>query len=309
MRGMSVGVLLSTCRFKPWSSRILLLAGATSLLGCGGSWEVKKTGVARQPAGTVQVVTVERAEGRRSPWIKTFGHLDLGVFKESAGSRHNTAFAPGRVETSPGTMRVGVVLPENVRVYYPEVEFTAAAGRRYWLTWMCVPYPIVAIVDAGSTRIVATDSYCPECAQLNGRPLTSESECLEFMHPPWMSPDEDKHWLPWYLEWIAQTYRNLCAAAEAGVGAAASRLGELYLSGIYGAPKDRVRSYVWYRVAADAGHEQSGKMLEAMRRDGLLSTEKLADARRLSAQWHPGQCERELLGATESRYELRVGAQ
>ena len=175
----------------------LLLAGSLTLLGCGGSWVVKDPGAAQPQAGYAPVVTIERAEARSSPRIKTFEHLDLGISKESAGSRKNTAWARSRVESSPGTMRIGVVLPDHVRTYYPEVEFTATTGGSHLVTWLCVPYPIVAIVNTESSQIIATDSYSPECTKLHGEALSSDSECvLPSVHPPWMSPDERWHWLP-----------------------------------------------------------------------------------------------------------------
>lgn len=142
-------------------------------------------------------VFVERAESRRSPKIKIFEHLDRGVIRKSGGSRWNVVSAAKMVITPPGRIKIGVVYPgwlpryfsekgpemKNVpefskdERYYPEVEFTASASRRYWVTWICVDYPQVAIADADTLQIIAIDSICPDCDVYLGQPLSKENEC------------------------------------------------------------------------------------------------------------------------------------
>jgi hypothetical protein len=276
------------------------------LVACGGTWKIQKRATYPQNEISIdKIAIIERQEDRRSPKIKTFKHVESGISKESAGSRHNDAYAVNRVETPPGNVEIGVVFPWNHRIYYPEVKFKAAPGRKYSLTWICIPYPFVAIIDAATSNIVALDSYCPDCKGLIGATLLPSTECLRYLQPPWMEPDEKSKWLPWLFEYTTQMYRNLCYAADHGLTSARMRLGLLYSLGIYGATEDPVLAYVWYRLAADSGDEQAIKYAESLK-ENRLSAIQLEKAQHMLSNWQIGQCEEQFLGSSKQKYKLQI---
>jgi len=262
-------------------------------LACGGTWDLRsEVSDSKADIKDSQMATIEQHPTRHSPKIKTFRHFDLGIYKESAGSRHNDAYAQRRVRTPPGEIQIGVTFPGIPRIYYPEIEFTAASKHNYFLTWVCIPYPFLAVADSQSETIVAMDSYCPDCNGLIGRPLSPRTECSKQFYPPWMKSEEKKNtglWrLLWSMELNMQRYRNLCFAAEHGVTAAMMRMGDLYSKGIYGVKKDPERAYIWHRLATEAGDAEA---------------------------WQSGQCVKDLqdmsdsfseFGGSQPKYKLEV---
>ena len=76
----------------------------------------------------------------------------------------------------------------------------------------------------------------------------------------------------------AKWYRK---ASEKGVADAQYRLGLLYTEGT-GVPKDPEYAYGWYSVAAHLGNNKAIAALESSQKQ--LSSEELAEARKLSAQ-------------------------
>lgn len=134
-----------------------------------------------------QIVVIERLQGRPSPKIKIFRHLDLNIYKRAAGSSWNDAYGRTRVLTLPGKIEIGVVtgaerFSDSLGEISPSVVFTAEAGRTYWVTWLCnvetgdnIHWRSLAIVDADSTKIIASDYFPSD--QVIGQPLTSSMKC------------------------------------------------------------------------------------------------------------------------------------
>jgi len=185
-----------------------------SIYSC--TWTFTDQAISHDNNASKKTVLIERLQGRRGPRIQNFYHIDLDIYKEYDSRPGNDALAPTYVKTAPGKVHIGVTLP-HVDIYYPEVDFTVAPGHNYWITWICLPYPYVAIVDAESSSIVALDSYCPDCDKFIGAELLPSTECLKYMQPYWIKPDKDKRWREWFSEYENQLYRNLCYAAEHGV--------------------------------------------------------------------------------------------
>jgi hypothetical protein len=285
------------------------------LVACGGTWDLRSdVSASKADITDSQMAIVEQHPTRRSPKIKTFRHFDLGIYKESAGSRHNDAYARSRVQTPPGIIQIGTTFPGFPRIYYPEIEFTADPKHTYYLTWACIPYPFLAIADAQSETIVAMDSYCPDCNGLVGRPLSPRTECSNRFQPPWMKPKEKPDVLLWPVELDMQRYRNLCYAAEHGIIAAMMRMGELYWIGMYGVKEDPVRAYIWYRLAKDTGDAEAIRKVKNLK-NNALSANQLQQAERLFQAWQAGQCEKDLqtmsdyfseFGGSEPKYKLEV---
>jgi len=288
-----------------------VLLVATSLLSaCAGSWVIESAGTGAVSNGT-QPAVIETLQTRRSPGIKTFTHYDLGISRESPGSRHNDSYAARQVQTPPGKVAIGVVFPQGKRVYYPEVEFDAVSGHRYQITWMCLPFPYVVVIDAGSGEIVAVDSYCPDCNGLVGSALLPDSECLSRMQPRWLEPDNttsrNSEWFSWAQESLYQNYRDLCFAAEHGLSAAMMNLAFEYEHGFGAIQKDLVRAYVWYRLAVDSGFVQAIADLERIERMPL-SQEQLREAEHLLKAQAPGWCVKDIafLRSHEPLYDVQI---
>ena len=290
--------------FKINLLKVLLLVTTSALMvSCGLTWRVLELPEA-QAAGLPQdhIAIIESQPGRKSPGIKTFKHAELGIELESAGHRDNDAYARARVETPPGNIQIGVVFPHNIRTYYPVVEFAVEPGHRYFLTWICIPYPFAAITDADSSTVVALDAFCPNCDGMIGRTVTSASECLRYSQPPWMKPDEKAHWLPWAIEYKAQIMRNLCYAADNGNTDARMRLAELSFFGSYRNP---VQAHLWYNLVASSddirAKEAQGK-LERLQ----MTPVQLQQAKELFDAWEQGKCSAYWLGeASQKKYEIR----
>ena len=283
---------------------------ATSFLAaCAGSWVIDDGATGAESAAT-QPAVIERLQTRRSPGIKTFMHYDLGISREAPGSRHNDSYAADQVRTPPGRIRIGVVFPNASRVYYPEVEIDAVAGRQYQLTWLCIPFPYVALIDAASGEIAAIDAYCPDCDGLIGTDLLPDSACLSRMQSKWLAPDATSwgtsKWLSWSQEMLFQNYRDLCFAAEHGLTTAMMNLAFEYEHGFSVIEKDLVRAYAWYRLAVNSGHAPAIADVERIERT-QLSSQQRDEAERLLNARAPGQCVKEIgfLRSHEPRYKVR----
>jgi len=91
------------------------------------------------------------------------------------------------------------------------------------------------------------------------------------------------------------TLRELCRSADKDNTEAQYRLGLLYEMGSGTVvPKDPVKAYMWYRLAASRGDytmasEQAGRLQEKQ------TAEQIAHAEYLIQEWKPGQCEQELI--------------
>ncbi|HYQ73132.1 MAG TPA: tetratricopeptide repeat protein, partial [Gammaproteobacteria bacterium] len=86
----------------------------------------------------------------------------------------------------------------------------------------------------------------------------------------------------------------LCRSADKENTKAQFRLGLLYEMGSEDVPKDPVKAYMWYRLAASRGDYMMAS--EQVRRlHEKQTTEQLSHAEYLIQEWSPGQCEQELL--------------
>ena len=96
------------------------------------------------------------------------------------------------------------------------------------------------------------------------------------------------------------TLRRLCRSADKDNTEAQYRLGLLYEMGSGTVPKDPVKAYMWYRLAASRGEdtmasEQAGRLHEKQ------TAEQIAHAEYLIQEWKPGQCEQELLYVNKNK--------
>jgi len=287
------------------------IVAASLLTACAGSWVIESAG---NGAGNKdnEPAVIESLQTRQSPRIKTFIHDDLGISRESPGSRYNDSYSVSQVRTPPGRVKIGMVMPQGKRVYYPEVEFDAVSGHRYQITWMCIPFPYAALIDAGSGEIVAVDSYCPDCDALIGSALLPDSECLSHMQPRWLEPDNPSFgkskWFSWSQETLHQNYRDLCLAAEHGLSDAMMNLAFEYEHGFGVIQEDLVRAYVWYRLAVMSGFSQAVADAERIEKT-KLSTDGRAEAERLLNSQSPGWCAKDIgfLRSHKPRYKVRIG--
>ena len=279
-----------------WTSTIrnlpTLIVAMILLAACSGSWVILDVGTNAANEDT-QPALIERLQTRQSPGIKTFRHYDLDISRESPGSRFNDSYTVDEIRTPPGKIKIGVVFPRGGRGYNPEVELDVASAHRYQLTWICIPFPYVAVIDANSENIIAVDSYCPGCDRLIGSPLRPDTECLSHSQPPWMEPDNTSPgrspWASWHEESTYQRYRDLCYAAEHGLLAAMMDLAFEFEHGFSLIRKDIVRAYVWYQRAAKSGYEQAIEYVNWME-STQLSSEELEKAQGLLGSQSLGQC-------------------
>jgi len=274
-------------------------------VGCGGTWDLRSDiNPSKVDITDSNMAIIEMHPTRRSPKIQTFRHLDLGIYKETAGSGHNETFARNRVITPPGKIQI-VVNVHRLWIYFPEIEFTASSKHKYFITWVCNPYPFLSIADAQTDMVVAMETFCPDCNGLIGQPLKSSTECSTStmnqssgdFHPLQMKPKDMLDISKWNVEIIQQQYKNLCYAAEHGNTTAMMRLGFHYRLGSGGRKsglnKDPARAYIWYRFAEDAGDVNAAWYATSIKEQSL-STTQAKQAEQLLAAWQPGQCEKDL---------------
>ena len=287
--------------------RIMFVSCCSLLLAAcgGGAWEVLKNSESYDEIRDDTAAIIERHPDRNSPGIKTFQHMGLAVQKESAGSRWNDLYARDRVITHPGAVRIGVVLDTN-GLYYPELEFVAESEHKYFITWVCIPYPFVAAVDAQSGKYVGIDSYCAECDNLIGTVLDERSQCQKPRRPAWIKPDPQRYFLPWTAERIAYMYKSLCDVAGQGVVSAQSNLGQYYSLGLYGYPKDMARAYYWYQLAASAGDSESMKVIKSWKDSKALSSKDIEEANRMVKDHAVGQCKEQIIAGYKPKYDLEI---
>jgi len=179
------------------------------LWGCTQTWKFQEDDFnTKQKTLDKDVVVIERMEGRWSPRIKVFKHMDLNIYKKqggrqnekldlvSPGSLHEHDWqTPTHVETPPGKIKLGVILNWGGNVTYSYVKFNALSGHKYLLTWVCIPYPFIAVVDEKTSKIVAIDLGCSNCDWLIGTKISKDTECLyerTIPRPSWGKVDREK---------------------------------------------------------------------------------------------------------------------
>lgn len=277
----------------------ILLFVLFSILACGRTWQVPDAN-----RSDVDSATIVSFDSWQSPEIKTFEHIDSGFFKMSAGRRSNPAYAADRVETPPGKVKVGVVSRSGS--YHPTVAFNALPSKTYLLTWICIPYPFLAVLDAESHRLLALDSYYLESEALLGESVNESNQCLGYnLHPPWM---DIKWWSfetiasDWQKEKYDQSVRILCDAADQGNPDARFRVASILM---YEQPHDPILGYVWLRLAADAGEEKAAAMADYMQKNELSPQNQETTLVQLKA-WGPGQCVQYFIGTSKQQYPIQI---
>lgn len=160
----------------------LFLKSFISIIGilffsaCSSTWNFQKDGL---NTSNNEMVVIEQMEGRWSPKIKIFKHLDLNIYKKEGGvqTRWLDTYTPTRVETPPGKIILGSILHSRGSNSYSYVKFNAEKNHKYLLTWICIPHPFIAVIDERSSRIVAVDAGCQNCNWLLGTKLSKAIEC------------------------------------------------------------------------------------------------------------------------------------
>ncbi|MEE8153113.1 MAG: hypothetical protein V3T76_08810 [candidate division NC10 bacterium] len=97
---------------------------------------------------------------------------------------------------------------------------------------------------------------------------------------------------------FSQSWKWYCLAANQGHGIASYAVGNFYRSGLGPVKQDRIKAYVWYTLAGDAGTARS--VGAAPSKDKLASEmtpSQIAEAERLVAEWEPNPAECEAIAA------------
>ncbi|TNF98965.1 MAG: sel1 repeat family protein [Gammaproteobacteria bacterium] len=85
----------------------------------------------------------------------------------------------------------------------------------------------------------------------------------------------------------------LCHSADSGDTNAQYKLGLYFDYGIEGLPKDPMRAYVWYEIAATHGdHKPSASRV--LQLHNVLTREQTMQAKQLVEDWKPGWCEMDI---------------
>jgi hypothetical protein len=96
----------------------------------------------------------------------------------------------------------------------------------------------------------------------------------------------------------------LCRSADGGYAKAQLYVGHLYWSAS-DIPDNRIKAYVWYKFAMTGEMlkgqlpdkpSQNQAVIAVQEAEKVFTPEQLAEAGLLYADWHPGQCEQELIG-------------
>jgi hypothetical protein len=85
----------------------------------------------------------------------------------------------------------------------------------------------------------------------------------------------------------------LCNSADSGDTNAQYKLGLYFDYGIEGLPKDQMRAYVWYEIAAASGNHMPSAS-RAKQLQNVLSEEQMLQAKQLIGDWIPGWCEKDI---------------
>ena len=84
----------------------------------------------------------------------------------------------------------------------------------------------------------------------------------------------------------------LCRAADGGHPNAQIEVGRHFAEGVCGVRQDLRHAYVWYSLAKTSLPEIAHLRLIVPK----MTSEQIAEAEQMLADWKPGQCERELIG-------------
>jgi hypothetical protein len=86
----------------------------------------------------------------------------------------------------------------------------------------------------------------------------------------------------------------LCRAADQEYVQAQVQVGDFFRHGWYPVEQDLTQAYLWYSLAArgDGRHLYESKLLAVKR---VMTSDHIAEAERMLADWKPGQCELELV--------------
>jgi TPR repeat protein len=88
------------------------------------------------------------------------------------------------------------------------------------------------------------------------------------------------------------SWKWFCLAANQGYRKAQYAVGNFYRSGLGPVTQDPIKAYVWYNLAGDAGNARSKDKLASK-----MTSNQIAEADRLLAEWQPNPAECEAIGA------------
>ena len=99
----------------------------------------------------------------------------------------------------------------------------------------------------------------------------------------------DAQWELGTSDHTASSWKWLCRSADHGHERARLEVARQFWYGIVPTPEDRVRGYMWYRLAAKHGSAR-GK-IEASERQADLTADQISQAERMLEDWQRGECE------------------
>jgi hypothetical protein len=189
-----------------------------------------------------------------------------------------------RVKIPPGrhTVKVycahGYGLGSQLYASMRSVEFNAEPGHKYQVK--CSKERGSWVEDTATSQVVSTES-------------STQLESVEAISQTAERGDADAQLQFYYVNpGSPEGLRWLCRSAEQGNPHAQNEVARLYRQGVGSVEKDLRRAYVWYKFAVQNGHEEYQWKLEEVTES--LTSEQMAEAEKILANWQPGQCEREL---------------
>jgi TPR repeat protein len=98
-----------------------------------------------------------------------------------------------------------------------------------------------------------------------------------------------------------------CPNADLGHPDAQKRVGDILFSEFYSqetpSNRDLKRAYVWYRLSYESGCREAGQWLNLV--ESELTSVQLAEARKMYAQWKPGNCQADLMSKVANADEWK----
>jgi len=170
-----------------------------------------------------------------------------------------------------------------------EDTYDLSEGKRrvYGKHWACGDYAtrvnLVIMYGAEGDRLIWMAKNLVPVSKVASNELAASKVADALLQRYW---DNTKH---------QDAKKWLCRSADTGYSEAQYRVGLLYENGAEGVPKDLVRAYMWYRLAAGTDALSDVRAAQEARRIRQeLSAEQAAQAEILIREWKPGQCERKL---------------
>jgi TPR repeat protein len=128
--------------------------------------------------------------------------------------------------------------------------------------------------------------YAISNKQGSGYPLDPQSLDVPSLEAQAREGDAEAAWQLYAFADLpeADAWKWLCLAANGKYAEARNELGRLYWYGVEPVKEDRVRGYMWYKLAAKRSKSAAHEVKELQHE---LSAEQLAEAERLATAWKP----------------------